>query len=167
MALRPPILYGKLQAGSKCCYKMQQPESRCAMTAQRCPPKVPYKMQNPEVRSSRNRNFGNNMEALQNAKPGAFFFMKKWCWYKMHGPGGLRRTIFGPNLLCSKPGLAYFVGKFKPRWKPTISPFVDDLFDGNHAFSTSNCQRLPDRVPHPSISQLDHGWANAPVNSIE
>jgi hypothetical protein len=30
-------------------------------------------MQNPDVRSSRNRNFGNNMEELQNAKPGAFF----------------------------------------------------------------------------------------------
>ena len=38
--------------------------------------KVPYNMQNPEVRSSRNQNFGNNMEALQNAKPGSFFSRK-------------------------------------------------------------------------------------------
>ena len=57
-------------------------------------PKVPYKMQNPEVRSSRNQNFGNNMEALQNAKPGAFFSMKKWFWYKMYGPGGISRTKY-------------------------------------------------------------------------
>jgi hypothetical protein len=39
--------------------------------------KVPYNMQNPEVRSSRNQNFGNNMEALQNAKPGSFLFHEK------------------------------------------------------------------------------------------
>ena len=48
-------------------------ENKCAMTAQR----APYKMQNPELRSSRNRNFGNNMEALQNAEPGAFFIHEK------------------------------------------------------------------------------------------
>jgi hypothetical protein len=51
-------------------------------------------MQKPKVRSSRNRNFGNNMEALQNAKLGAFF------WAKKYGPGGLWRTIF-----WSKPAL--------------------------------------------------------------
>jgi len=156
VALRPPILYGKLQAGYKCCYKMQQPESRCAMTAQRFPPKVPYKMQNPEVRSSRNRNFGNNMEALQNAKPGAFFFMKKWCWYKMHGPGRLPRTIFGPNLLCSKPGLTYFVGEIQTpmkthhfticrwfvRWKPCIFHIELSTF----ARQGTSSQHIPARL---------------------
>jgi hypothetical protein len=40
------------------------------------------------------------MEALQNAKPGAVFLMKKWFWYKKYGPGGLWRTIF-----WSKPAL--------------------------------------------------------------
>ena len=35
---------------------------------------LPYKMKNPEARSSRNRNAGNNMEALQNDKWGAFLF---------------------------------------------------------------------------------------------
>ena len=41
------------------------------------PHRAPYKMQNPELRSSRNLNFGNNMEALQNAEPSAFFLHEK------------------------------------------------------------------------------------------
>ena len=69
------------------------------MTAQ----KGPYKMQNPEVRSSRNQNFGNNMEALQNAKPGSFLFHEKMVLVQNVWPSRtlaykiLVQTCFVPN----------------------------------------------------------------------
>ena len=84
------------------------------------------------------------------------FFMKKWCWYKMHGPGRLPRTIFGPNLLCSKPGLTYFVGEIQTpmkthhfticrwfvRWKPCIFHIELSTF----ARQGTSSQHIPARL---------------------
>ena len=68
-------------------------------------PKVSYKMQHPKARSSRNQNFGNNMEALQNAKPGAFFFHEKNGFgTKCMAQEELAVQNVVPNLFCTKPG---------------------------------------------------------------
>ena len=83
------------------------------MTAQ----KGPYKMQNPEVRSSRNQNFGNNMEALQNLPgPGLPLYkiqcaprdcrykmqnQVKFCHYKMQiYPTWIFGTKFSGDATC-------------------------------------------------------------------
>ena len=56
-------------AATKCGGQVQDPKG--------APQRAPYKMQNPELRSSRNQNFGNNMATLQNAEPSAFFIHEK------------------------------------------------------------------------------------------
>ena len=75
---------------AKCCYKMRQPGEQMCNDS----PNVPYKMQNPEVRSSRNQNFGNTWKqhgSTTKCQTRFIVFMKKWFWYNMYGPGGLWR----------------------------------------------------------------------------
>ena len=76
-------------------------------------PKMPYKMQNPEIRSSRNLNFGNNMEALQNAKH--FFNETMFFCTKCMAQEDFGVQFFGQNLLCTKPGLTYLVEEIQTR----------------------------------------------------
>jgi hypothetical protein len=89
-------------AATKCGGQVQDPKG--------APQRAPYKMQNPELRSSRNRNFGNNMEALQNAEPSVFFIHKKNGFgRKCMAQEDLSVENIGPNLFSTKPGLTYFL----------------------------------------------------------
>ena len=56
------------------------------LEAQWVPPtnlQLHYKMQKIWLDLQETLNFRNNIETLQNAKPGAFFLMKKCSWYKV------------------------------------------------------------------------------------
>ena len=71
-------------------------------------------------------NFRNNIEALQNAKPGAFFLMKNWSWYKMQGPGGISRRNLLPKpvlYLCRVD--VFCSGNSDPDSYPTNKMFIN------------------------------------------
>ena len=93
----------QLNAATKC----GNQENRCAMTAQRCPPKGA--LQNA-------KSWGKIFKKLESCKPHGsttkcqtrrIFLNEKMVLVQKYGPvpGGLWRTIFGPNLRCTKPGL--------------------------------------------------------------
>ena len=55
-----------------------------------------------KLAKSRNLNFGNNMEALQNAKPGSFCLNDKLVFRTQSSAQDVFGVLFsGPNLFCT------------------------------------------------------------------